>query len=239
MKNDWANDYKTLAQSASLREYILEKHKQQDLEEALATENFMVTERSDTIDELFDRFAVEINRYVTANDVRRLYPEMTPESADFNEGIRLGQFNLAVFEIMKEVNEFYGSLGRTYPDKRLGELVALDDSAVWEKTTKPEIEKSKSLQSLIKEKYPAKLIIGVAREHIPPRISLKTAQMIMREHNQEVLEVYRAPADYAERVGQAILAIVRQMHINYHDNLIKNPALTLKQITENTGLSRE
>ena len=239
MKNDWANDSKTLAQSASLKQYILHKHKQPDVEAALANENFMVTERSDTIDDLFTRFEFEINRYVTTNDVLRFYPEMNPENEDYTEELRLAQFNLAVFEIMKEVNQLYGTIGRAYPNKNLSELVELDDSALWEKITQQEIEKSKSLQALVKEKYPGKLILGVSREYVPPTIHTKTAELIMREHNREVLELCRGSADYEERVGQAILALVRHMHVYYNEDIIKNPTLTIKQITENSGLARE
>ena len=88
MKNDWANDHKAVLAADSLKSYVLQLHTIKSLRSALAEDNFMATERGDTLEDFYDAFDNEINRYVTKKDVMEVFPEMEPGSEDFEDGIK-------------------------------------------------------------------------------------------------------------------------------------------------------
>ena len=238
MKKDWAEDLNAIKKAGSLKKYILRNYNKKSIDAALADGNFMVTEREDTIQDFFNTFDMEINQYATRKDAVDAYPEMEPSVENYDEGIKITQFNFAVYEIIKEVNERYGHISAKHPEKSLSKLVEISDFKIWDYMTENEVSKHKTLRELIQRIYPAKMVIGVAQENRYSYTGSAIANLLMKTYKKEVTNICPDGYNSSESVDKAILFIVKDLYQENKTALEKNPDLTISQMIERGELNR-
>ena len=242
MNNDWADDFDKVIKAGSLESYILSCYSKDGVDKALAPDNpdnGLFTSRSDRIDDFFNHFDDEIKRYATREDVINAYPEMTPKDEEHEDGIKIGQFNFAVVEIIKRLMQRYESIFTANPKKTFSELVDLDDATILKSLTNSKIVRQKSFRGLIEENYPAKLIIGLAGKKTGPFITNEAADLLMAKFSREILYIYPENVDYNARVRRAIMYTVQEIYSEHKIVLEENPGKTLTQILKQKNLERQ